>query len=341
MSETKIIRLTEESWKEYVNASFVHDFYHTLSYNKLEKEGEPILFVYQEDNNFIALPLIIREIPDTDLFDCTSVYGYAGAISNIDINAIPEELKISFQNKLNEFFVEKKVISVFSRLHPILENDKLVEGLGEIVSLNKTLAINLTISLEEQRRQYRKSNKYEINKLKKNDFEVIEATTKEEQDEFIEIYYETMKKVEANDYYFFPKEYFYEFLNNNCFETKLLLAKKDGKITAGAIFTITDKIIQYHLAGTKQAYARDTPMKLILDEARLLGNDLNAEFLHLGGGVGGSDEDPLFRFKSGFSKESFQFKIWRYIVNKGKYEELVREKGISTDNSSFFPLYRA
>ena len=340
MSETKIIRPTDESWKEYVNRSLVYDFYHTLSYNKLEKEGEPILFVYTEDDDFIALPLIIRQIPDTDLFDCTSVYGYAGAISNLDINTISEELKISFQNKLNDFFNEKKIISVFSRLHPILENDKLINGLGEVVNLNKTIAINLTISPEEQRRQYRKSNKYEINKLKKNNFEIVEATTKEEQDEFIDIYYETMKKVEANDYYFFPREYFYKFLNNNCFETKLLLAKKEGETTAGAIFTITNKIIQYHLAGTKQAFARDTPMKLILDEARLLGNELNVDFLHLGGGVGGSDEDPLFRFKSGFSKELFQFKIWKYIVNKEKYDEFVEEKGISKD-SSFFPLYRA
>ena len=340
MSETKIVRPTEESWKEHVNKSFVYDFYHTSSYNKLEKEGDPILFVYSKEENFIALPLIIRKIPNTNLFDCTSVYGYAGPISNLDISEISEEFKTSFYKNLNSFFTEQNIVSVFSRVHPILNNGRLIEGLGEIVNLNKTIAINLKLTPEEQRKQYRKSNKYEINKLKKNNFEVVEATTKEEQDEFIEIYYETMKKVEANDYYFFPKEYFYEFLNNNCFETKLLLAKKDGKITAGAIFTITDKIIQYHLAGTKQAYARDTPMKLILDKARLLGNELKLDYLHLGGGVGGSDEDPLFKFKSGFSKDTFQFRIWKYIVNQEKYDELVIESGIS-DNSSFFPLYRA
>lgn len=339
MSETKIIRPTEKLWKEYVNQSFVYDFYHTSSYNKLEKERDPVLFVYRQGENFIALPLIIREIPNTNLFDCTSVYGYAGPISNLDFNEISEEFKKLFHKNLNVFFAKKNIISVFSRIHPILHNDRLIKGLGKMVNLNKTIAINLKLTPEEQKRQYRKSNKYEINKLKKNNFEVVEATTKEEQDKFIDIYYETMKKVEASDYYFFPKEYFYEFLNNNCFKTKLLLAKKDGEITAGAIFTITDKIIQYHLSGTKQSYARDTPMKLILDEARLLGNELSLDFLHLGGGVGGSDEDPLFKFKSGFSKDTFQFKVWKYIVNQEKYDELVKAKGIF-ENSSFFPLYR-
>lgn len=97
--------------------------------------------------------------------------------------------------------------------------------------------------------------------------------------------------------------------------------------------------MQYHLAGTAQGFITHTPMKLILDEARLLGNKLNLDFLHLGGGVGGSDEDSLFRFKSGFSKLRCQYQIWQLIIDNEKYDELVAIK--NTDkNSEFFPLYR-
>lgn len=337
----KKISLKDDKWTRLVNKSYNYDFYHTLSYNKLEEEeGEPVFFVAFYEDNFIALPLIIREISGSEYFDCTSVYGYAGPISNLNVLDISDEIKKNFHRSLKEFFVKENIISVFSRLHPILENYKFLEGLGEIVSLNKTIAINLKNTLEDQRKQYRKSNKYEINKLKKNNFLVVEATTKKEQDEFIDIYYETMKRVGAKENYFFSRDYFYEFLNNNCFSTKLLIAKKDNYTTAGAIFTITNKVIQYHLAGTKEEFIRDTPMKLILDEARLIGNELNIDFLHLGGGVGGSDEDPLFKFKSGFSKDTFQFKIWKYIVDQEKYHKLVKEKE-SPINSSFFPLYRA
>lgn len=45
--------------------------------------------------------------------------------------------------------------------------------------------------------------------------------------------------------------------------------------------------MQYHLAGTTEGYIRQAPMKLILDEARLLGNELGLEYLYLGGGVEG------------------------------------------------------
>jgi hypothetical protein len=97
--------------------------------------------------------------------------------------------------------------------------------------------------------------------------------------------------------------------------------------------------MQYHLAGTTEKYIKETPMKLILDEARLLANQLNLDYLHLGGGVGGSDEDSLFRFKSGFSDKRGFYNIWKMVVDDEKYEKLVNELNVDT-NSDFFPLYR-
>ena len=80
-------------------------------------------------------------------------------------------------------------------------------------------------------------------------------------------------------------------------------------------------------------------MKLILDEARLLGNKTSASDLHLGGGVGGSDEDSLFTFKSAFSKNFKQFSVWKYIHNTAVYNELAGK--LELTSSQFFPLYRA
>jgi lipid II:glycine glycyltransferase (peptidoglycan interpeptide bridge formation enzyme) len=175
--------------------------------------------------------------------------------------------------------------------------------------------------------------------LRRKGFEVVEATTIDEIDKFVSIYHETMQRVNANSNYFFDYKYFYSFLKNPCFKSKLLLAKFNGEVSAGAIFTITNKIMQYHLAGTTEKYIKETPMKLILDEARLLANQLNLDYLHLGGGVGGSDEDSLFRFKSGFSDKRGFYNIWKMVVDDEKYEKLVNELNVDT-NSDFFPLYR-
>lgn len=329
-------------WERVVRLSYRYDFHHTAFYHTIDNNYRSILFTAYDEEDFIALPLVIRPIEGTDLYDATSVYGYCGPISSRADLLFSDDLVKYFKSNFQKFCLDNRIVSVFSRLHPLLEQEHFFLDFGEIVPLNKTVAIDLRLKPEEQRRQYRKSNKSEINQLRRKGFTVEEATTQEEIDRFIEIYYETMDRVHATPYYYFSKSYFHDFLSNAAFENRLLVAKLDDAIIAGAIFTVTDKIMQYHLAGTTEEYIRLTPMKLILDEARLLGNSLGPEFLHLGGGVGGSDDDSLFRFKSGFSNHFCQFSVWKYIVDHKTYDSLVTKNGLADRaDQSFFPLYRS
>ncbi len=75
---------------------------------------------------------------------------------------------------------------------------------------------------------------------------------------------------------------------------------------------------------------------------RIRGNRENYSYLNLGGGVG-AKEDSLFYFKSGFSKNTASFKVWKYIVNQLVYDELVqRGKDVGKHEKfvQFFPHYR-
>ncbi len=61
-------------------------------------------------------------------------------------------------------------------------------------------------------------------------------------------------------------------------------------------------------------------------------------FFNLGGGLGGKYNDSLFKFKSSFSKDFKDFKLWNLIVNQKRYDELVEKRNIA--ETSFFPKYR-
>ncbi len=336
----KIISQSSNEWSGYLQKSLVYDFYHTFFYHHLDTTGDPVMLIGETSKDFLALPFIIRRIKGSEYLDATSVYGYCGPIASKPIDEFSSSLIAFFKKEMIRFFNEKNIISVFSRLHPLIEQSNVFKNMGEITDLNKTVSIDLTKPPEEQRRAYRKSLKSELNQLRRAGFTVEEATTDEEIDCFISIYKATMDNLGASERYYFSREYFHSFIKNKEFEAKLLLAKFQGKIVAGAIFTIVSQIMQYHLAGTKEDFVRQAPMKLILDEARLLANDLNLQYLHLGGGVGGGDNDSLFRFKSGFSKNFHQFSIWKMIVDPEKYDLLVREKGLENSDDTFFPLYR-
>ncbi|MBD1427733.1 lipid II:glycine glycyltransferase FemX [Sphingobacterium arenae] len=341
MYSFEILDVGNPRWEELINASYIYDFHHTPFYHRIDNSYKSLLFVGQDKTDFVAIPLVLRPIEGTELFDLTSVYGYCGPISNRLDFSFSDGFLAFFKDKFDAYCLKNNIVSAFSRLHALIDQHTVFAGFGDVQLLNKTISIDLTLSLEEQRKQYRKSNKSEINQLRKKGFVVEEAKSSGDIEQFVDIYYETMRRVDASPYYYFTKEYFNEFLDNSQFKSKLLVAKYDGQIVAGAIFTMTDKIMQYHLAGTTEDFIRLTPMKLVLDEARLLGNELGLEYLHLGGGVGGSDEDSLFRFKSGFSKDFKQFAVWKYIVDPVKYGMLVEQNNVKDKESCFFPLYRS
>jgi hypothetical protein len=327
-------------WNKIIKQSLVFDFYHTPFYQNLQSEGEAVLLVAYHQSDFISFPLVLREISQSNYYDVTSAYGYCGPISNKEIQDLDQDFINYFKRELDAFFLENNVIAAFSRLHPLIDQKSLFDGFGEIIDLNKTVSIDLTVPIEQQRRTYRKSLKSELNQLRKLKYIVEDSKKESDIEEFIRVYNTTMDRLDASENYYFDKEYFHSFLSNDDFEAKLLIAKFEGEVIAGAIFTMVGDIMQYHLAGTLPEFARRSPMKLILDEARLLASSLNLKYLHLGGGVGGGDSDSLFKFKSGFSKEFYQFSIWRHIIDHEKYNELVEKNNLSTQTSNFFPLYR-
>jgi len=139
--------------------------------------GTPFLFVASDASDFIALPLVKREIEQTTYFDCTSVWGYPGPVASKRPWEIEPTLINYFQENLKQYMHDEKIVSVFSRMHPIIPQDSFFNNLGTITALNKTVAIDLKLPVELQRQQYRSSNKSEINQLRKKGYVVKKAET--------------------------------------------------------------------------------------------------------------------------------------------------------------------
>lgn len=329
----------KDDWNNILHEVDSYDFYHTYDYHVLSKrENEKsVLLVYRDNETLIAIPFVIRPILGTEHFDITSVYGYAGPISkhiSIDFN------HSLFLSELNKYFKTQKIVSVFSRLNPYIDHQKdILKNIGDCQDMSAIVAINLTSDLETQRKGYQRRIKSQINKARRL-CNIVSAKTKDEIDSFIDIYYENMDRLNAEDSYYFDRDYFYNFLKSENFESNLLLVKtKDtNEVIAGVIFVKTKDIVQYHLSSTKSEFLHITPVKILIDEMRLIATAEGYKYLNLGGGLG-SKEDSLLRFKMSFSKELKTFCIWKYIVDAETYNQLTSLKNLkSTD---FFPAYRA
>lgn len=331
----------KKDWNEQLDTVEHFDFYHTYDYHHLSKNEDesPVLLKYSNQGTILVLPLLIRSISNSEYKDATSVYGYAGVLA---LNIQDDFDKEDFHKELNTFFNAEKIISVFSRLHPFFEQEEgLLEGLGSITTLGKVVYIDLNDPIDIQRQKYSRRLKTYVNKANKS-CTVIEGNTEEHLETFIELYHENMKRVDADDSYFFSKAYYKQIFSDSDLNSELSLCidNETKKIIAAAIFIKTGNMVQYHLSGLSEDYMELNPIKLIIDKERIKATEEGFKFFNLGGGRG-SEEDSLFKFKSSFAKNFKEFKIWKHIVNEDIYNELA-EKHLSTDTETdFFPAYRA
>lgn len=333
----------QSMWKQYVERCDDYDMYHTWEYHKISennKEGAPILFVYSDEDKLIVFPILVREIPDSSYKDATSCYGYVGPISRGDLTQADV---LKFQEAFIKYCNQENIIAVFSRLHPLLSQDTILNNLGAITQNSLTITVDLKQTLQEQRAHYRKSTKSEINKLRRIASIQWVDPTQENIDSFMSIYNENMKRVDASAHFFFSSSYYQSLLNATEFNTKLAFVTLEGERIATSLFTFCNHTIQYHLSGTRNAHLNLAPVKLILDEVRLMGTQEGFLNFHLGGGTGLDQQDPLFRFKRAFSKKETIFKTFNLVVNHTAYNDLC-DKALrlaQTIDENYFPRYRA
>ncbi len=337
-------------WLAVLGRSRQHDFHQLPQYHRVAEqrgEGTAQLFVYCENDCTIALPLLLRPVDPAEpegWQDATSVYGYGGPVSSHD--TLPEDVVRNFQIVLVEELARRRVIAVFSRLHPLIAQNEILAGLGDCPANGHTLSIDLTLSDEAQRGQYNKSCRTSLRKLREHGFVGLHDREKRYLPEFVNVYLETMRRAGAQSSYFFDEAYFNLLTRELDDVSHLFVALKDGEVAAATLCTICDGIVQDHLGGTRDAFLKFSPDRLVVDTERLWAGEMGARVFHLGGGVG-AQEDSVFRYKSGFSDRRHTFRTWRWIIRAEVYEELsaisarrIEADGLRAISAGYFPAYR-
>jgi len=215
----------------------------------------------------------------------------------------------------------------------------IVDSYSELAG--ETVLIDLTLPLDEQRRRYRKNYRNLVNKLIKDDVTCEETNEPEDRIEFVNIYNETMKSLQATDYYFFDQNYYDDLFQSKDFEVKIYSCFQNGQKLCSGLFVFCDDIVQYHLSGTYSDYKNMAPTRLMLDTVRRDATEIGFKKFHLGGGTSGT-RDSLFDFKYGFSKQAINFRVLKLITNPEQYSKLsnITVEETINKNDGFFPLYR-
>jgi hypothetical protein len=340
----------DAAWSDVLARLHRHDFHHLAGYHRVAErrgEGTAALFAHRDGDFVIALPLLLRPIDDREpdgLQDATSVYGYGGPVASHE--RMPQAMVRTFQEELRQELARRRVVAVFSRLHPLIDQRELVAGLGEIRIVGETVSVDLSLSLDEQWAGYSKKCRRVIRRAME-----LGVTCREDRDwkyrrEWAEMYDETMERVAAPASYRYDAAYFDLLASELGPALRLFVACHEGTLAAAGLYTICGGIVQAHLGASRTEFAKLSPTRLLDDTARRWAVDAGADVFHLGGGVGGQ-QDSLFQYKAGFSDRRHEFAVWRWVLNPITYAALsarhLSSAGHGPDDSpadDFFPAYR-
>lgn len=317
-------------------------------YEKIEK-GSLEIFEYNSEIGSVKNMFIKREIPIIEnnhkYYDLITPYGYGGPI----IVACRDEYKKddlinNYYTEFKKFCFNNNIVSEFIRFHPINNNVKDFAKIYDVEYVRKTIGTNLKDNDDPIKSEFKKGCRKEIKRAAQKGVTYRIKKSPSNLDTFKEIYYKTMDRNKATDYYYFDDDYFDGILKN--LKDKLLIVElvyKD-KIIASEMYFIDNGLINAHLLGSLDEYLYLSAGCMLEYATALWGKENGYDYIHHGGGRTSAEDDKLLKYKRKFGKNTeFDFYVAKKIWNQYKYNELIEMRSRESEfnkNTSFFPLYR-
>ena len=274
-----------------------------------------------------------------DRVDAVTPYGYGGPAFSPAAASDPT-FRRAFAGAVSDWLRANGVVSRFVRFHPLLGNAADAGDRVRVRAMQPTVYVDLTDDPESglataARRSLRRAEAEGLA------FRVLSPCAAMEL--FVDLYEQTMRRVDARPYYFFPRSY-YASLAAGLGERLRLFAVFAGEtLAAAALYMVGSAFAHYHLGASSAEHLALRPNHLLMVEAarRFRAEGLTA--LHLGGGLSG--EDSLYRYKATLGTGRAVFSVGREVADEEAYADLVgrweRWAGRSADPDGYFPAYRA
>lgn len=299
----------------------------------LEPGGaEPVLLRFEQAAGTVLLPLLLRRLPDGVGWDATSAYGYGGPVASGDVDVA------AFGAAFDEWAEVNDVVATFLRFHPLLRNARLAPPRAELMELGATVAWDISSGRElapgmhsHHRRAARKADRAEL---------ALRITVAPaDLAEFRALYDETMRRQDAAPFYFFADEYWDALIEDSGGELLLVDGLLEGEAVASLLCIARGSALHYHLGASADAARGIGASNRCFLAAAEWAQARGLATFHLGGGVGGGTDSPLFTFKHRYDPESEPrpFHVAKLVHDQARYRELA-----GTDSTAgYFPPWRS
>ncbi|MBU1109527.1 MAG: GNAT family N-acetyltransferase [Candidatus Riflebacteria bacterium] len=291
------------------------DYYRAYAANG---DGQPAALYFKQGTTEIFYPFLLRPIPECiggkGFFDMQTAYGYGGPV----IFGITPKTATEYCKSYTEWADNTNIVAEFVRFNPLLDSNLTAE-IYKLEVNRKTVSMDLSENFASILQQSASARQRNYRKAVKAGLKFV---TLPDLSSFIEMYRQTMQRLTADEYYYFSSEYFavLESLPEN---SRLFAGVENNncELLATGIYLLDRQSVHYHLGASTGAEKELQPNAFMMLEAARHTAQAGKNVLHLGGGLSFAEDDGLYRFKSGFSRQRHDFYIARKIHRPQQYKQ--------------------
>jgi len=343
-----------ELWEHYSSRS-KHNVFWKLHYLLLyQVEGEPEAAVYEDERGYVFYPYLKRKIKgdwlpkslDNKYFDITSAYGFGGPIVNGREDQ-REALFADFRHSFEKYCLNNQIVSEFIRFHPLHSDPSIFIGHVDLVNKGPNVFVDLQkFQTEEQfLASYRTSIRYEVRKAIKLNVSIEIEDDGARLEEFLDIYYHTMRRNDATPYYFnFDMRFFRNVIDRLKGNFTFFHAIYEGKVISTALCLYDKSSVYIFLSGSYAEYFKLCPNVLLKHAIVVWAKEQGIETFLLGGGY--APNDGILAHKRGYAAggecEASYF-VGQKTHNPFVYDRLamLKEKHANRLSPHYYPIYRS
>lgn len=303
--------------------------------------------VYKSSKGQIMFPFVRRLLKDQEwapscasLADIATPYGYSGAFCSGEPDAE------AFWDRFDQWALSNGIVSLFARLS--LFPEQTIPFRGVVRDVAPSIVRSLDLTPEDVWHDYAHKVRKNVNSAIRNGVTVQIDSSGATLDEFTKIYYSTMDRRSASDFYYFPQRFFTRLVHDLPEAFRVFNAyKAGGQIISTELVLVSEDYLYSFLGGTLEEAFHLRPNDLLKHAIVSWGIEQRKKAYVLGGGF--SSRDGIYQYKASFAPHGeVPFRTGHRVFQRDMYDVLVRERGEWEARNGrewdprpgYFPLYR-
>lgn len=339
------IQFEDDRWDQIVES--IEDYYvhykraYVTAFANLN-HNEPVLFYYQDGDERAIQVFFKRDIAEMHIlrekiskgryYDLISPYGYGGYVGKVfDFNKV--------EKAHTEYCREQGYVCEVVKFHPLSEYIHAYNGI--LTTKFHNVVRKLDDDLETIWMDLKSKVRRNVKRARECNLQFL-IQDGQRLDDFLEIYYKTMVRTNADREYFFDRDFFCsinEMRNNSAYFYVLT----EEKVISAELVLYDNLCSYFYLGGTDSDYFDMRPNDFLKFEIIKWAKSKGLRYYILGGGHG--EDDGIFQYKSALAPLGVvDFYVGTDIFDKVKYDELCAIRKIIDpsfhESEKMIPAYR-